>query len=96
MPRIEWASEQQRQFAISGSHPTLMLGGYGSAKTYGACVKLHRLLAKYPGSRWAIVRRVYKQLKATTMVTFDQLTPAQPHSFSLHSARKLGPALQPP
>ena len=74
-PRIEWASEQQRRFALSGPHPTLMLGGYGSAKTYGACVKLHRLLTKYPGSRWAIVRRVYKQLKATTMVTFDQLTP---------------------
>jgi len=54
-----------------------MLGGYGSAKTYGACVKLHRLASKYPGSRWAIIRRVFKQLKATTMITFDSMTPPE-------------------
>jgi phage terminase large subunit len=53
-----------------------MLGGYGSAKTYGGCLKLLRLVEKYPGSRWAIIRRVFKQLKATTMVTFDNLTPS--------------------
>src|SRR5512139_412317 len=77
LPRIEWASQQQRQFALSGPHPTLMLGGYGSAKTYGACVKLHRLMSKYPQSRWAIIRRVHKHLKATTMITFDQMTPPE-------------------
>lgn len=78
LPRqIEWASEEQRRFFLAGPHPTLMLGGYGSAKTYGACVKLHRLMSKYPGSRWAIIRRVFKQLKATTMVTFDQMTPPE-------------------
>ena len=76
MPKIQWASEQQRQFYRAGAHPTLFLGGYGSAKTYGACLKLLRLITKYPGSRWAIIRRVHKQLKATTMVTFDSLVPA--------------------
>lgn len=74
--RAEWASEQQERFVKAGPHPTLMVGGYGSAKTYGACLKLHRLIEKYPGSRWAIIRRVHKHLKATTMVTFDQMTPA--------------------
>lgn len=34
-------------------------------------------MSKYPQSRWAIIRRVFKQLKATTMVTFDQMTPAE-------------------
>lgn len=53
-----------------------MVGGYGSAKTYGACLKLLGLIDRYPRSRWAIIRRVHKQLKATTMVTFDALTPA--------------------
>lgn len=76
MPRLEWASPQQRQFTLAGPHPTLMLGGYGSAKTFGACVKLHRLMSKYPGSRWAIIRRVHKHLKATTMITFDQMSPS--------------------
>ena len=76
MPKIQWASEQQRQFYRAGAHPTLFLGGYGSAKTYGACLKLLRLITKYPGSRWAIIRRVHKQLKATTMVTFDSLVPS--------------------
>jgi PBSX family phage terminase large subunit len=52
-----------------------MLGGYGSAKTYGASMKLHRLIEKYPQSRWAIIRRVHKHLKATTQVTFDAMTP---------------------
>lgn len=77
MPRIEWASPQQREFALAGPHPVLMLGGYGSAKTYGACVKLHRLMSKYPNSRWAVIRRVFKQLKQTSMVTFDQMTPVE-------------------
>jgi len=75
MPRLEWASPEQRRFALAGPHPTLMLGGYGSAKTYGACVKLHRLASKYPGSQWAIIRRVGKHIRATTMLTFDQGTP---------------------
>ena len=73
--KAEWASPQQAQYVKAGPHPTLMLGGYGSAKTYGASLKLHRLIEKYPGSRWAIIRRVFKQLKATTMVTFDAMTP---------------------
>src|SRR5512139_2681763 len=73
--KAEFASPQQEAFVLAGPHPTLMLGGYGSAKTYGACLKLHRLVEKYPGSRWAIIRRVFKQLKATTMVTFDRMTP---------------------
>jgi PBSX family phage terminase large subunit len=71
--QLEWASEQQRRFVLAGAHPTLFLGGYGSAKTFGACMKLLRLVTAYPGSRWAVVRRVHKQLKATTMVTFDNL-----------------------
>lgn len=70
-----WANEGQEWFALAGPQPTLLCGGYGSAKTYGACLKLHRLIEKYPQSRWAIIRRVHKQLKATTMVTFDQMTP---------------------
>jgi PBSX family phage terminase large subunit len=53
-----------------------MVGGYGSAKTYGACLKLLGLIDRFPKSRWAIIRRVHKQLKATTMVTFDALCPA--------------------
>ena len=72
----EWASPQQEQFVLAGPHPTLMLGGYGSAKTYGGSLKLHRLIEKYPESRWAVIRRVHKHLKATTMVTFDRMTPA--------------------
>lgn len=73
LKRLEWASEEQRQFVRAPAQPTLFLGGYGSAKTFGACMKLLRLVTAYPGSRWAVVRRVHKQLKATTMVTFDNL-----------------------
>src|SRR5512139_53337 len=74
--KAEFASPQQEAFVLAGPHPTLMLGGYGSAKTYGASLKLHRLIEKYPESRWAIIRRVHKHLKATTQVTFDAMTPA--------------------
>ena len=73
--KAEWASPQQDAFVKAGPHPCLMVGGYGSAKTYGACLKLHRLIEKYPQSQWAVIRRVHKHLKATTMVTFDQMTP---------------------
>ena len=36
---------------------------------------MHRLASKYPGSQWAIIRRVGKHIRATTMLTFDQGTP---------------------
>lgn len=74
--RAEWASPEQERFVKAGPHPTLMVGGYGSAKTYGASLKLHRLIEKYPESRWAIIRRCQKQLRATTMITFDNMTPS--------------------
>jgi hypothetical protein len=76
MARRKWASPQQKAFAESEATYSLMVGGYGSGKTYAACLRLLRSIDKYRGSRWAIVRRVHKQLKATTMVTFDALCPA--------------------
>lgn len=73
--KAEWASPQQERFVKAGPHPTLMVGGYGSAKTFGGCLKLLRLMEKYPGSRWAVIRRVRKQMDATTLITFDQMLP---------------------
>jgi PBSX family phage terminase large subunit len=73
--RLEWASEEQERFVKAGSHPTLLVGGYGSAKTFGGCLKLHRLIEKFPDTRWAVIRRSTTQLKKTTMVTFDAMTP---------------------
>jgi len=73
--RLEFASPEQERFVLAGPHPTLLVGGYGSAKTFGGCLKLHRLVEKYPESRWAVIRRSTTQLKKTTMVTFDAMTP---------------------
>lgn len=71
--KIEWGSPQQEWLFSSGPQPTLLMGGYNSGKTYGACLKVMHLAFSYPHSHIAIVRKTYKQLTKTTMKTFYAL-----------------------
>lgn len=50
----------------------ILAGPYETGKTIAALYKLHTLLAKYPKSRALMVRKTYKSLVASVVVTFEQ------------------------
>jgi hypothetical protein len=65
----------QRDFFEAGPQPTLFLGGVGAGKTYIGIMKMLYLLDMYPGSRGAIVRQRFQQLKKTTAATLWKMLP---------------------
>lgn len=69
--------EAQKKFFAAGPQPTLFFGGVGSGKTYVAILKMLALLDAYPGSRGAIVRQRFQQLKKTTAATLWKLLPRE-------------------
>lgn len=53
--------------------PEVILSGpYETGKTMTVLHKLHILLAKYPGSRGLMVRKTYKSLVGSAVVTYEQ------------------------
>jgi hypothetical protein len=78
--RLKWASNEQRLFFEAGPNPTLIIGGYNAAKTWGGILKLLRLLDLFPNSRAAIVRSNFRHMKKTTMETFYSLCPPTAYS----------------
>ena len=53
--------------------PEVILSGpYETGKTYAALYKLHTLLAKYPKARGLMVRKTYKSLVASAVVSYEQ------------------------
>ncbi len=50
----------------------ILAGPYETGKTLTALYKLHTLLAKYPGSQALMVRKTYKSLTSSAVVTFEK------------------------
>jgi phage terminase large subunit len=65
----------QQKFFESGPQPTMLLAGVGHGKTYVGILKTLFLLDEYPGSRAAIIRKRFQDLKRTTAATLWQLLP---------------------
>jgi hypothetical protein len=63
------SEEQKLGFAATHRYQCYS-GGYGSGKTYLACLKLLFLAINFPGYRTAIVRKELNVLKKTTLQTF--------------------------
>lgn len=71
------AYSPQHDFFTAGPQPIFFFGGVGSGKTWIGILKMLRLLDQYPGSRGAIVRQRFQQLKKTTAATLWKLLPRQ-------------------
>lgn len=71
----EWACAEQEEFFLAGPTPLLASGGFNSAKTTAAILKLLYLADTFPGYRVVLARRFYSELKQTTMQTFLKLCP---------------------
>lgn len=67
----------QQEFFNAGPQPLLFMGGVGSGKSYIGIMKMLALLDQYPGSRGAIVRQRFQQLKKTTAATLWKLLPVE-------------------
>lgn len=70
---IDWASATQGEAFRYGPFPQVASGGWGASKTYGYCLKALWLSDTFPKNRGAIIRRVGKELRATTMATFYKI-----------------------
>lgn len=74
---IRWASPTAKAAFEYGPYPTCLSGGWGAGKTHTACLKAIYLSTEYPKNRGAIIRRVGKELRYTTMATFYKVCPAR-------------------
>ncbi len=73
---IQWASVTQGEAFAYGPFPTCLSGGWGSGKTFVACLKGLWLSTEYRRNRIVIARHVGKELRDTTMATFYKICPA--------------------
>lgn len=73
---FKFVSPEQEQAFHATQKFQCLCGGYGSGKTYLACIKFIVLMLTFPNTRWAIIRREFKVLKITTMQTFFKIIPA--------------------
>lgn len=73
--QLEWASVEQGQAFEYGPYPMCMSGGWGSGKTWAACLKAIWLSTVYKRNRGVIARHVGRDLRDTTMATFYKVCP---------------------
>ena len=72
---IEWASPKQEEAFKFGPFPLCCSGGFGAAKTWALCLKALWLSDTFPNNRGLIGRKVWEELKHTTMSTFFKICP---------------------
>jgi hypothetical protein len=73
--RVEWACDAQQQAVEYGPYPLCLSGGFGSGKTFAACLKGLALSTWYPGNRGLIYRQVALELRRTTLATLGKILP---------------------
>lgn len=71
-------------------HEAVLAGSFETGKTLACLHKLNALLCKYPRSRALMVRKTYKSLKQSVVVTFDNHVLAYPPSDSRCPVHKVG------
>lgn len=67
---IDWAGPKLEEAFRYGPAPMLLHGSYNSAKTVTFCLKMLVIADMYPGYRWAVGRKVWDELRKTTMSSF--------------------------
>lgn len=75
--RMEFASPQQEEIFRYGPAPLCASGGQGGGKTLGLTRKALLLSDLFPGNRGVIIRKVWDELKKTTMQTFFKDCPPE-------------------
>lgn len=74
---IDFAGPKQEDGFRYGPAPLVMSGAYNSAKTVTMCLKSLYISDIYPGYRWFVGRKVWDELRKTTMSSFFKFCPRQ-------------------
>lgn len=67
----------QRPFHLSRARERLLIGGFGSGKTYALCAEAIAWMLEQPGIRGMIARQYIPALKASTEAVFVDLLPPE-------------------
>lgn len=67
---IDFAGPKQEAGFRYGPMPLCLSGAYNSAKTVTECLKTLAISDIYPGYRWFVGRKIWDELKKTTMTSF--------------------------
>lgn len=79
---IDFAGPKLQQAFSYGPYPLLLHGAYNSAKTVTFCLKMLFVADLFPGYRWAVGRKIWDELRKTTMSSFFKFCPRaawEPH-----------------
>src|SRR5688572_11295251 len=79
-----------REFWRYKGPEAILAGPYETGKTLAALHKLNALAAKYPGSRGLMVRKTYKSLISSAVVTFEHKVLTYPPSDARCAITKFG------
>lgn len=71
-------------------HEAIISGPYETGKTFAALYKLHRLLQTTPNARALMVRKTYKSIKNSAVVTYEQKVLPVPPEHHDSNIRKHG------
>lgn len=72
---IDFAGPKQEEGFRYGPAPLCLSGAYNSAKTVTLCLKTLYISDIYPGYRWFVGRKVWDELRKTTMSSFFKFCP---------------------
>lgn len=85
-PRVvDFAGPKQKEAFEYGPAPLVLSGAFNSAKTVTFCLKMLYVADLYPGYRWLIARKVWDELKKTTLSSFFKFCPRQ--AYEPHGRR---------
>lgn len=79
---LDFAGPKQLEGFNYGPCPLVLSGAYNSAKTVTLCLKTLYISDLYPGYRWFVGRKVWDELRKTTMSSFFKFCPRrawEPH-----------------
>ncbi len=79
---IDFAGPKLKEAFEYGPFPLLLHGAYNSAKTVTLCLKTLLIADLFPGYRWFVGRKVWDELRKTTMSSFFKFCPRaawEPH-----------------
>lgn len=75
--KLDFAGPKQEEGFRYGPAPLVLSGAYNSAKTVTMCLKTLVISDMYPGYRWFVGRKIWDELRKTTMSSFFKFCPRQ-------------------
>lgn len=79
---LKFVNEKQERFFFLTERNTCFSGGFGNGKSFVGCLKAIFLASTFPKYKIAIARKIFKDLRRTTMATFFEVCPRELYADS--------------